>query len=150
MLRTLTPLAIALILYPSIGTAFGSDDKWSSGFGQGTKEALVTHGPGNKIYVACQEGSLTPSSIHFTLGGDSPNGDHVFLSFDDHDPVSVWISDGMITSDCRACAANFDFVVNKLKQYDSVYVMFENGLGTRFTLNGSSEAIGDCVAGYYK
>ena len=47
----------AIVATTAIGShyasAFGRDDKWVSGWGQGVAEAIVTHGPGNQIYVTC-------------------------------------------------------------------------------------------------
>ncbi|MDP2738320.1 MAG: hypothetical protein Q8O82_06335 [Pseudorhodobacter sp.] len=130
--------------------AFGNDEHWVSGWGMGTKEAIITKGPGNQIYVACEEGSTNPSSISFMLGGDGPRGDQITLTFDETDPQDFWITNGEITSDCHACAANFDTVIELLKSHNSVHVRFENGLSTRFSLSGSGEAIGQCVAGFYR
>jgi len=52
-----------------------SDDIWRSGWGQGVSESEVTHGSGNKIYVACHEPvSWGGSSISISLGGkEFPN-----------------------------------------------------------------------------
>ena len=147
-------------LGPCIGTlflvgtqsadAFGNDDHWVSGFGQGTCESVVTHGPENQIYVACDCGSLIVPSISFMLGGDGPKGDRILLTFDGTDPEEIWITDGEITSDCHACAANFDYVLGKFRKHSSVHVRFENGLSARFSLKGASKAIGDCEAAFYK
>ena len=142
----------ACITYCAVtsANAFGNDEYWVSGWGMGTKEAVITRGPGNEIYVACEEGSLTSSSIRFMLGGDGASGSNVTLTFEGADPEDFWIADGQITSDCHACAANFDRTVELLKSHASVHVRFENGLSARFSLRGSSKAIGECVAGFYR
>jgi hypothetical protein len=143
---------LQFLLFGALATgsahAFGNDDKWVSGWGMGTKEAIITKGPGNQIYVSCEEGSSLPSSISFMLAGDGPTGSNVTLTFDNEDPEDFWMSDGQITSDCRACAANFDRSISLLKNHSSVHVRFENGLSARFSLRGSREAIGECVAGF--
>lgn len=128
--------------------AFGNDDYWVSGFGQGVCESVITKGPGNQIYVACDCGSLRPSTISFMLGGESATGDQITLTFDAEDPVDIWISDGVVTSDCRACAANFDYVISRFRAHNSVFVRFENGLSTRFSLRGANDAIGECASGF--
>lgn len=152
MIRGVVLLAIAAIGIMGGGTAnaFGRDDKWVSGFGQGVCEALVTSGAGNEIYFACDCGSARPSSISFMLGGKSSTGDLLFLSFDDGpmEDVSLWGGD--ITSDCRACANTFDFVKERIKKHSKVRVMFQNGDAATFTLKGSAEAIGECTAGFWK
>lgn len=127
--------------------AFGNDDHWESGWGQGVAEAIITHGPGNQIYVTCNQGAAdyVGSGISFMLGGRAPTGSSVILTFDNEDPESIWISDGQITSDCRACAGNYEYVIERLKRHSSVHVLFENGDSARFSLAGSSEAITECV-----
>jgi hypothetical protein len=141
---------IAVLMTALSASAFGNDETWVSGWGQGTKEALIKKGPGNQIYVACQEGSSSPSSISFMLAGDSTKDDRVFLTFDSKDPEAIWVSNGEITSDCRACASNFDYVIERLKSHSSVHVQFTNGDATRFSLAGSTKAIGVCTASFYQ
>jgi hypothetical protein len=129
-------------------TAFGRDDQWQSGFGQGVCESIITSGSGNEIYVACDCGSNQPSSISFQLTGRDPIGDNVFLSFDNQDAESIWISDGSIGSDCRACASTFNYVIDKLKKHSRVRVMYQNGDAATFSLKGSAEAIGECISDF--
>ena len=152
MIRGVILLAIAAIGIAggSMANAFGRDDQWVSGFGQGVCEALVTSGAGNEIYFACDCGSDRPSSISFMLGGMSSTGDLLFLSFDDGtmEEVSLW--GGQITSDCRACADTFESVKERIKKHSKVRVMFQNGDAATFTLKGSAEAIGECTADFWK
>ena len=123
-----------------------SDNKWRSGWGQGVAEAEVTHGSGNKIYVACDSGSGYGSSIHLMLAGNSPKpNSEVLIIFDKKHPESFSVSkNGEITSECRACAANFDYLIENLKKYSIVYVRFSDGRESTFTLKGSAKAIGNC------
>lgn len=144
-------ISLCVLLMPSAALAFGNDTEWTSGWGMGTKEAIITKGPGNEIYVACEDGSLSPSSISFMLDGQSAGGGIVTLTFDGAPPEDFWTDEsGVITSDCHACASNFDRAILMLKTHNSVYVRFQNGLMTQFTLKGSKEAIGECIAGFYK
>lgn len=138
------------VLLTAPGLAFGRDDEWESGWGQGVSEAIVTHGPGNQIYVTCNDGgsSFSNTGISFMLGGRSPTGSHVILTFDNEDPESVWIADGAITSNCRACAGNYEYAIKKLKGHSSVHVLFENGDAARFTLKNSSNAIVSCASDF--
>jgi hypothetical protein len=138
----------AMISLPIEANAFGNDEHWVSGFGMGVKEAIITKGPGNQIYVACDEGSGTGSSISFMLAGNGPTGDAVTLTFDGGDPQDFWIADGQIISDCRACAATFNTVIDLFKKHQSVHVRFENGTAARFSLARSSSAIGTCSASF--
>lgn len=123
-----------------------SDNNWRSGSGQGVAEAEVTHGSGNKIYVACDSGSGYGSSIHFMLAGNSPKpNSEVLIIFDRKHPESFSVNkNGEITSECRVCAANFDYLIEQLKKHSSVYVRFSDGRESTFTLKGSAKAIGNC------
>ena len=144
-------IAVAVIVAATakgshVASAFGRDDKWGSGWGQGVAEAIVTHGPGNHIYVTCNEGGGAGSTgISFMLAGKAPTGDNITLTFDKDDPEQIWISNGEITSNCRACTGNYEYTIRKLRSYKSVHVLFENGDNARFTLQGANEAITDCV-----
>ena len=140
-------LLLAISSFGAPALSFGNDDQWQSGWGQGVSEAIITHGPGNQIYVTCNEGGnpLARTGISFMLGGHAPTGEHVTLTFDNNDPENIWINDGEITSDCHACAGNYEHVIKKLKTHSSVHVLFENGDSARFTLNGSKSAISDCI-----
>lgn len=137
--------ATSLLASPAL--SFGQDEQWQSGWGQGVAEAIVTRGPGNQIYVTCSDGGnpFSKTGISFMLGGRAPTGEHVTLTFDNEDPENIWITNGEITSDCRACAANYEYVIEKLKAHSSVHVLFENGDAARFTLEGSSSAITACI-----
>lgn len=53
--------------------AFGNDEIWTSGFGQGVSEAVINKGPGNQIMVTCDSGAdRDATGISFMLGGNSP------------------------------------------------------------------------------
>jgi hypothetical protein len=82
------------------------------------------------------------------LAGDGPTGDAVTLTFDEGDPKDFWIADGQINSDCRACADNFNTVIDSLKTHKSVHVRFADGTAARFSLAKSRSAIGTCPASF--
>lgn len=127
-------------------SAFGSDERWTSGWGQGIAESIVTKGPGNQIYVTCDQGAgRNATGISFMLAGRAPTGASVLLTFDNESPKDFSIWDGQITSSCHACAAVYETVIQRMKSHKSVHVRFENGDAARFTLKGSSEAIGQCI-----
>jgi hypothetical protein len=123
-----------------------SDDKWRSGWGQGVSEAEVTQGSGNKIYVACEDGSGGDSSVSFELVGDGPkSGSEVLLIFDKGKPESISVDKlGRIVSDSYASASSFEYVIAKLKKHLSVYVRYPDGREATFTLKGAAAAIGQC------
>lgn len=143
-------LTVALVAVASPALS----DEWRDGFGQGVHEASVEKGPGNSIAVACESGFGRPiTSISFQLGGKQPRPySSVTLTFNGQDPFTVSMDgNGEIGSDCRVCAANFEYVRDRLRKFDSVYVMFEDGTGTRFSLRGAAKAIGDrCEPDFWK
>ncbi|KVK62655.1 hypothetical protein L905_18975 [Agrobacterium sp. TS43] len=144
-------LGVALLAAPGAASAFGNDDRWESGWGMGVAEAVVTRGAGNQIYVTCDEGAdRNATAISFTLAGNSSKDSSVQLTFDGEAPEDYTLWDGQIKSDCRACAATYDIVIKKLKTHSSVHVKFKNGDAANFSLNGSSKAIGQCVADFYR
>lgn len=151
MRRLTASIFAAALLAPGLAYGFGSDDQWTAGWGQGVAEAIVTKGPGNQIYVTCDQGAGNDATgIRFMLSGKSPTGHSVLLTFDGEDPKAISLWDGEIPSNCRACASNYDYVVERLKRRNSVHVRFENGDATRFTLKGAAKAIGECTADFYR
>lgn len=146
---TLATLAFLALVTPSV-----AEDRWQSGFGQGIHEAYVEKGPGNQIYVACTAGAARPStSISFMLAGDGPpDNSLVTLTFDNETPFDIGVGEhGVLRSDCHACAASFDYVLERLKTRQSVHVRFEDGLSTTFPLADASTSIGDeCTADFWE
>ena len=143
-------VGISIVVGVGPVSAFGRDDAWQSGFAQGTCESTITSGAGNQILVSCDCGSLIPSSIYFDIGGKSPATDSIFMSFDGAEPHQFSLWDGSIPSDCRACANNFDAALELMRKHSKVHVMLPTGEGATFTLKGSSEAIGECEADFWK
>ena len=139
---------LVFILLPS--TAFAwleetSDKIWRSGWGQGTSEAQVTSGSGNEIYVACESGSGRYSSISFKLSAKPPKGENILLMFDREQPIVAPVDeDGYITSDSNAMDSVFQYVIERLKNHNNVYVKFTDGREATFTLKGAKKAIGHC------
>ena len=144
-LRRPTALLVCLCL-TTAAVAFGSDDQWTAGWGQGISEAIVTNGPGNQIYVTCGEnyGRSGHTAVSFSLAGREPTGSTTTLTFDGLDPQDFSLWDGRVTSDCRACESNYSAIIALLKQRQNVHVRFENGDAAKFTLKGAAKAIGQC------
>ncbi len=138
--------SLMALLMPTLSAA--SDDQWHSGYGMGVCEASVSSGAGNEIYVACECGSGTPSTIHFTIGGETPSSKHLFLTFDAKDAQYVSLWDGVIPSDCRACDDNFRYALEGFKGHSKVRVMLPSGEATTFTLKNATEALGSCVSSF--
>ena len=149
MIRSATA-AFALNLFLALPA---DAETWRDGFGQGVAEAWVDKDPGNRIYVACEAGWGRPiTGISFMLAGRSPEPNStITLIFDARDPIEVTVDkDGKVGSNCRACAGWFEFVRDKLKSSASVYVRFSEAAGTRFSLKGAANAIGECKADFWK
>ena len=146
MIRVVTLLWFSVLGFQP-ASAFGRDDVWVSGWGQGVSEAIITHGAGNQIYVTCNDGGspFSGTEISFMLAGKAAMGSEVTLTFDGAAPERISIRDGAITSDCHACMASYEYVIGKLRGHTSVHVMFENGDSALFTLRGSAEAIVACT-----
>ena len=140
-------LALGLVgsSYASAWSTETSDKVWRSGWGQGVAEAQVTHGSGNEIYVACEDGSGRDSSISFMLAGDGPKSGEILMILDKGDPESIQVnSDGDIVSDNHVSDSTFLYVLDKFKRHNSVYIRFPDGRESTFTLKGATKAIGDC------
>lgn len=138
-----------LLAINSAAWGFGSDERWTSGYGQGVAEAIVTKGPGNRIITTCDVGAdRNATGISFLLGGREPTGNSIVLTFDNEDPQRFSLFKGKIISNCRVCADIYQVVVEKLKKHTSVHVLFENGDAARFTLRGASKAIGKCTSDF--
>lgn len=143
-------LPIIAILYSSPALSFGNDESWTSGWGMGISEAIINKGPGNSIYVTC--GTPTPerpvSGVSFNLIGDSSKDRSILLTFDGESPQDFSLNDGKIESFSRSGSAQFEYVIQKLKNKQWVNVRFQNGTNATFTLNGANDAIGDCPSDF--
>lgn len=140
-------LPITVTMMTAIGAhAFGNDREWQAGGGQGVDEAIITSGADNRILVSCDNDPNTEySNISFTIGGDTPKGKTLIMTFDGADPEQVQVQQpGTITSNCHACASWFNTITDKLKRHNRVHVMTESGDGANFTLKGAAAAIGNC------
>lgn len=145
--------AIVMSAWFATAASASATERWREGFGQGVLEAWVEKGPGNEIRVACESGFGRPiTGISFSLSGKGPASNSVVtLIFDDQDPKDFNVNQqGEISSNCRACAANFEVARDALKSGKSVYVRFSDGVGTRFSLTGAAKAIGKCEADFWK
>lgn len=137
----LFPYVAALLLIASHALAFGNDDHWVSGAGQGFDEAIVTHGPGNEIMVTCNRGATNPggTGIAVKIGGQDINGPFTML-FDGSKSVSPY--SGAITTDNRAGISLYQEVLMQLRNSRSVMVVVPNIAPVKFTLKGAKKAIG--------
>ncbi|TPL48679.1 hypothetical protein FJ942_26335 [Mesorhizobium sp. B2-4-2] len=135
------PCVAGLSLLASQALAFGNDDHWVSGAGQGFDEAIITHGPGNEIMVTCNRGATNPGGTGITIkiGGQEINGP-LTLIFDGSKSVSPY--SGVITTDNRASTSWYQEVMERLRSSRSVMVVVPNIDPVKFTLRGAKKAIG--------
>lgn len=149
MKRLLLP-AIMTITFTPWAFAFGNDEAWTSGFGMGVAEAVITNGPGNQILVAC--GAPLPgrsvSAISFMLVGDSSDDDEVLLTFDGDAPEGYPLTDGGIGSASHADSGWFERAIEKFRVKNFVNVRFKDGRNATFTLRGASKAISECPSDF--
>ncbi|TPI65541.1 hypothetical protein FJ420_11730 [Mesorhizobium sp. B3-1-3] len=132
---------LAFVLLASEAFAFGNDDHWVSGSGQGFDEAIITHGPGNEILVTCNRGATDPGGTGITIkiGGREINGPLTML-FDGSKSVSPYT--GVITTDNRAGISWYQEVMKQLVSSRSVMVVIPSIAPVRFSLRGAKKAIG--------
>lgn len=144
-------LGPSILLFSTLFISSALAETWTSGFGQGVIEAQVKLGPGNSIDVACEAGYGQPiTHVSFILGGAGPApNSRVMIIFDSEDPVDLSTdSVGDIDSGCRACAAQFDYLIDGFKRHKSVFVRFDTGVGARFSLKGAAKAVDGCAADF--
>jgi len=147
----LRTIITAIILVATVSAA--AAEEWKSGYGQGATEAWVELGPGNRIDLSCTGGfSHAITGVGFTLAGQSPPANStILLIVDDQDPIEVPINgEQKLGSNNRAEASWFESVRDALKSGESAYVKYPDGTGARFSLSGSSEAIGECPADFWR
>ncbi|TIO04405.1 hypothetical protein [Mesorhizobium sp.] len=139
-----------LLIIASQAFAFGNDDHWVSGSGQGFDEAIITHGPGNEIMVTCNRGATNPGGTGITIkiGGQEINGP-LTLIFDGSKSLSPYT--GVITTDIRAGISWYQEVMKQLRSSRSVRVVVPNIDPVKFTLKGARAAIGaPCEPGLWR
>lgn len=147
-----TWLFLAALCSPVVAHAFGNDSEWTSGYGMGVAEAIITAGPGNHIMVSCTEdsGNIVGSGIRFTLVGVATEADKIVLTFDGGKPVAYSVEGGSIISKSRVDASQFEDVLDLFRTRKSVHVLFMEGAATTFSLKGAAKAIGECPSDYSK
>lgn len=136
-----------------ITTSALAQEGWQSDWGMGITTAWVDLGPGNQISITCTGAYGRPiAGVEFTLSGkDAPPNSLVTVSVDGSEPIQVPVNGrGRLGSDNRLEAQWFEALLETLKQGSSVYITFSDGVGARFSLVGSAEAIGLCPADFWR
>ncbi|RWB61871.1 MAG: hypothetical protein EOQ48_14070 [Mesorhizobium sp.] len=130
-----------LLMIANQAFAFGNDDHWVSGSGQGFDEAIITHGPGNEILVTCNRGATNPGGTGITIKiADQEINGPLTLIFDGSKSLSPYT--GVITTDNRAGISWYQEVMKQLRSSRSVSVVVPNIDPVEFTLKGARAAIG--------
>lgn len=132
--------------------AYDPNARWGAYTGQGIREASVTSGPQNQLLLACDLGG-SPSRMGSSLsveisGGKAPAGSTGTLAFDGGQPIPVTFNseNAIHVENTSASIGQFNFIVASLKRHNTVLVRLPNGEQARFSLRGSSRAIGNCPA----
>ncbi|WP_282045942.1 peptidoglycan-binding protein [Roseibium album] len=132
--------------------AYDPNARWGSYTGQGIREASVTSGPQNQLLLACDLGASpfgAGSSLSIEVGGDkAPAGSTGTMAFDGGQPIPVHFDadNSVQVENSNASIGQFNFIVSSLKRHSTVLVSLPNGKQARFSLRGSSRAIGNCPA----
>ncbi|WP_035898767.1 peptidoglycan-binding protein [Labrenzia sp. DG1229] len=132
--------------------AYDPNARWGSYTGQGIREASVTSGPQNQLLLACDPGASpfgAGSSLSIEIGGDkAPGGSTGTMAFDGGQPIPVHFNadNSVQVENSNASIGQFNFIVSSLKRHSTVLVSLPNGKQVRFSLRGSSRAIGNCPA----
>ena len=130
---------------------FDPNARWWSDFRQGIREAGVKSGPVNELTISCDIGSpVNPgSSISiFVDDAKAPAGSVGEMTFGRGRPIAITFNEeNAITVDnSNASIGSFNYLIGSLKRHGSVLVRMPDGAQARFSLRGSSRAIGHCPA----
>lgn len=115
--------------------------RWRSGFGQGTLEYGIKNDSAgsDEIYIACSE---TSTMMYFSIGGaEPPASSQVILTIGNDEFQILTNEKGIGVTDCHVCADNFDALWPALRSGSVVWVSYQDGKRTKFTLDGSSKAL---------
>jgi hypothetical protein len=118
-------------------TSKSNENRWVSGWGQGTSEYSVTNGVGNQIYIACNESS--PASVTVEIMGKKANpasGEETVFIIDSVPYPYLHENAG-----CRVCGPNFEFFWDKLRNAKTLAVKFSDTKISSFTTNKLRETL---------
>jgi hypothetical protein len=119
--------------------------EWRSGFGQGYLELSVSYGPGNQFSVSCDEGATDTgerTSIRIEILGRAPPPRSKVSIVVEGEEVSLFTDQfGTINTDCRACAANFRYLWERLVPAQVMFVQLSDGRSSKFSVVGANEAL---------
>ncbi|MBP2497293.1 hypothetical protein ABID82_000809 [Methylobacterium sp. PvP062] len=129
---------------------------WTVGSGQGYVEYIVRSGPSSSVNISCDEGATGEgeakrTSIFIEIAGTAPpprstvdvltDGERLQLDTD---------AQGMILTDCRACADRFAALWSRLRASKQMIVALADGRRAAFRLSGAAKALEPkhCATGF--
>ncbi|WP_199063701.1 hypothetical protein [Serratia sp. ASV30] len=142
-------LLLTCALMPAIAQAFGNQNTWSSGWGQGVSEFVIKGKGQSQLYLSCEDYGSQPATVIFT----DANGHEVSMDEDKNLQVSI---DGgesidISESDSRVGSNNLVLAWTQLRNGKQVSVSGEGVKPATFTLAGAAKVLPEfgtqgCVA----
>jgi len=132
----------ALVSPPTHAQSFGD---WTVGAGQGWIEYRVENGPGNSFMIACDEaysGGQKETHISVSIRDKSPPAESSAKLFVDGKEFWMGVDAKQeLSTDCRACDANFDAIWQNLRTGRTLLVLLADGRTSSFSLKGAGRAL---------
>ncbi|MBO9422378.1 peptidoglycan-binding protein [Labrenzia sp. R4_2] len=130
----------------------GNYPVWGAEFGQGIVEASVGDGNGSELRLVCNISGLDTIASKLSFGPQSgvPSfasaGSTVEFLFDGlHSaPILLNADDSFVVKKDAVSIGTFNFLIGRLKKHSFVVVKLPDGQQLKFSLRGSSKAIGLC------
>ena len=136
---SLSTLVLAGSLLPLMAQAFGNQNTWSSGWGQGVSEIVIKGKGQSQLYLSCEDYGSQPATVIFT----DANGHEVSMDEDKNLQVSI---DGgesidISESDSRVGSNNLVLAWAQLRKGKQVSVTGDGVKPATFTLAGAAKVL---------
>ncbi len=136
---SLSTLVLAGSLLPLMAQAFGNQNTWSSGWGQGVSEFVIKGKGQSQLYLSCEDYGSQPATVIFT----DANGHEVSMDEDKNLQVSI---DGgesidISESDSRVGSNNLVLAWAQLRKGKQVSVTGDGVKPATFTLAGAAKVL---------
>lgn len=138
---------MSCIAFPSVAA------EWKGEIFDGVLEAKVEQSSNTHIILYCDVGINAPiTAINVSIAGTTPSPNSTIrFAFDNDTPIFATAdSEGGIASLEQTQEEIFSMLLNKLREKSQVSVRIYDGSEETFALMGSSDAIGDCTADYWR
>ncbi|RUR87278.1 hypothetical protein PB16LOC_04506 [Pectobacterium versatile] len=137
--KLLITVLMTASLIPSLVQAFGNQNEWVSGWGQGVSEYSILGKGKSRLYLACEDSGYRPEVLIFTdVNGHSVSTDTneiIKVKIDDDDAFSV------SETSSRVGANNFAWMWDKFRTGKRVIVSGSGVKPAAFTLNGAKNVL---------